>query len=564
MTKNKSMSISNIITKSIMPVVAAAACVFTFFHIKNSMIQKPTIELYYKGNKVGYVESRQFCGKVVTDAEKTLAKMHMVGYKFSNDSFTYKIKFDVEDVKFVDENKFKTVLMNDANSYFTKGYGLYIDDTLVAIGKNREEVQAVLDETIKLYSELYTKVKTEDDIISFNSSLRIEEMSVPKNSVSFKDDIRKILGLDSLENLNEIFLTDTSIVSDITIEDISNAVPNISELTYSDISQGLPAENMDYSSNPSKFSDDENVDTSVSFKSSAVEVVREVIPSGEEIVFYDDKLLEGKKVLLKSGSYGIKEITYDVVYIDGVEITRTLVGEEIVKDPVNKEYKIGTKTQAQFDKEKEDAFARKRKRIAEEKKRKEEAERKAAEEAAAKAAQQQPSGEVVDDKTTFRDESGNYDESELLYKDSVLASTTTDGTQSSSGVATGVFLYPTKGTITSTFAGRTLFGEYEFHGALDIANKEGTPIYAADGGTVTYAAPLSTYGNCIRIEHGNGLETLYAHLSAYNIKKGDKVYKGQQIAEMGETGRATGPHLHFEVRVNGTRVDPMNYVTPPN
>ena len=125
---------------------------------------------------------------------------------------------------------------------------------------------------------------------------------------------------------------------------------------------------------------------------------------------------------------------------------------------------------------------------------------------------------------------------------------------------TGSFRWPTSGTITSRYGSRNIFGGTSFHGGVDIANSYGTDIVAADGGTVIYAGWQSSYGYLVQIDHGNGYVTYYAHNSSLLVKVGDKVFKGQHIAEMGATGRATGNHCHFEVRLNGERQNPLNYL----
>ncbi|MFW5437738.1 murein hydrolase activator EnvC family protein [Paenibacillus apiarius] len=101
-----------------------------------------------------------------------------------------------------------------------------------------------------------------------------------------------------------------------------------------------------------------------------------------------------------------------------------------------------------------------------------------------------------------------------------------------------------------------------FHSGIDMAVAGGTPIYAAEDGAVTVAEWWSGYGNCVIIDHGNGLWTLYGHIrnGGIKVKKGDVVKRGDKIAEVGATGRATGNHLHFEVRLNGERVDPADYL----
>lgn len=125
---------------------------------------------------------------------------------------------------------------------------------------------------------------------------------------------------------------------------------------------------------------------------------------------------------------------------------------------------------------------------------------------------------------------------------------------------TGHFIWPVRGRITSNYGSRTLFGTYNFHGGLDIACAYGTPVKAADGGTVTFAGWQGSYGNLVIIRHNNGKETYYAHNSSLTVSAGQKVYQGQQIARVGMTGTATGYHCHFEVRVNGQRQNPRNYL----
>ena len=127
---------------------------------------------------------------------------------------------------------------------------------------------------------------------------------------------------------------------------------------------------------------------------------------------------------------------------------------------------------------------------------------------------------------------------------------------------TGTFRWPCTGRVTSTFGGRRSPGGIGStnHKGIDIANRKGTPIYAADGGTVTYAGWMSGYGYLVRIDHHNGYVTYYGHNSSLLVSSGQHVYKGQQIAKMGSTGNSTGNHCHFEVRLNGVPKNPLNYI----
>ncbi|MEL6206497.1 MAG: M23 family metallopeptidase [Pseudomonadota bacterium] len=98
------------------------------------------------------------------------------------------------------------------------------------------------------------------------------------------------------------------------------------------------------------------------------------------------------------------------------------------------------------------------------------------------------------------------------------------------------------------------------HAGTDFAGSQGTPIYATADGVVSHASWLSGYGRLIKIQHEFGIETRYAHLSRIRVKAGERVVKGQRIGDMGNTGRSTGTHLHYETRVNGKPVNPMNFI----
>jgi len=124
---------------------------------------------------------------------------------------------------------------------------------------------------------------------------------------------------------------------------------------------------------------------------------------------------------------------------------------------------------------------------------------------------------------------------------------------------TGSFSWPCTGILTSRFGYRSLLGS-TYHNGIDIGNSYGTSIYAADGGTVTYSGWMSGYGYLIIIDHGNGYQTYYGHNSSLAVSVGAKVHKGQLIARMGSTGRSTGNHCHFGIKLNGTFVNPLNYL----
>ena len=127
---------------------------------------------------------------------------------------------------------------------------------------------------------------------------------------------------------------------------------------------------------------------------------------------------------------------------------------------------------------------------------------------------------------------------------------------------TGQLAAPVVAPITSDFGWRIhpIYGTRRLHAGTDFGVDEGTPVHAADGGVVVEAGWVSGYGYTVIIDHGNGMSTLYAHNSEVAVSPGQTVSKGQVVSYSGNTGGSTGPHLHFEVRINGEPTDPMGYL----
>jgi len=129
-------------------------------------------------------------------------------------------------------------------------------------------------------------------------------------------------------------------------------------------------------------------------------------------------------------------------------------------------------------------------------------------------------------------------------------------------MGTGKFQMPVQGRLSSNFGPRKhpIHGVVKRHTGVDFGAPQGTPIRAADGGVVLYVGWYGGYGKIVMIDHGDDIVTLYAHTSRYIVSTGQKVDRGQVIAYVGSTGLSTGPHLHFEVRRNGTPVNPIGYL----
>lgn len=140
----------------------------------------------------------------------------------------------------------------------------------------------------------------------------------------------------------------------------------------------------------------------------------------------------------------------------------------------------------------------------------------------------------------------------------VVGTATSSKGSSNKYASSGNFVYPADKNAHLTIT--SYWGDGRNHKAIDIAGATGTKIFASLSGTVTYAGYMSDYGYNVVVDHGNGMSTRYAHCSKLYVKSGEKVSAGQTIALMGNTGNSTGPHLHFEVILNGTRVDPAPYL----
>lgn len=126
----------------------------------------------------------------------------------------------------------------------------------------------------------------------------------------------------------------------------------------------------------------------------------------------------------------------------------------------------------------------------------------------------------------------------------------------------GQLAWPAAGAVTSFYGYRThpIFGDRRLHTGVDIGAPYGAPVVAAGDGTVAFAGVMSGYGNVVVVDHGGGLSTTYNHMASFQVGSGQSVSRGSQVGVIGCSGYCTGPHLHFEVRVNGSPVDPMPYL----
>lgn len=165
----------------------------------------------------------------------------------------------------------------------------------------------------------------------------------------------------------------------------------------------------------------------------------------------------------------------------------------------------------------------------------------------------------INEKTTENVEDMNTNTLEVA-KSNIIEKLDIDTTEAISNInGIKIATLPITGVISSRY-GVSSSIRSSTHTGLDIAAKTGTPIKVVANGTVTFAAESGSYGYLVKVDHGNGVETWYAHTSKMYVKQGQKVKAGDVIAAVGNTGNSTGPHLHLEVRVNGQHVNPQQYL----
>lgn len=152
---------------------------------------------------------------------------------------------------------------------------------------------------------------------------------------------------------------------------------------------------------------------------------------------------------------------------------------------------------------------------------------------------------------------------------SATTTTTAKGSDSSATTTTAVdttdlaLIWPTTGSVTSSFGTRVhpITGHSRDHTGLDIGNVADTSVWAAESGTVIYSGRLGGYGETVIVDHGSGVTTVYAHMSSRSVAKATSISQGAEVGKMGSTGYSTGPHLHFEIRLNNTAVNPQAYLS---
>ena len=356
------------------------------------------------------------------------------------------------------------------------------------------------------------------------------------------------------------FAVETSLASAATLSQIRNNIKNkqqeLNESRAKEKSLGDQVNSLEQQIN-SKQSDIDELEASISEAQAKLETLEEELAAAEEKVNTQNENLNARlrnmykngsvgfiDVLMESGSFS--EFLNNLSLVEKVYTSDQDVLEELQKayDEIDAKKKEIETLQAELSESK--ATMEEQKSSLE----------------ADKASVEKKKSEIAADSAETQRELDKLEADAQALTSSIRNS---GSSSSSSKYNGGIMAWPVPSchTVSSGYGGRIhpTTGKYKFHGGLDIPGSYGSAIVAANSGKVIWAGNRGdSYGNYVIIDHGGGVSTLYGHSSKVLVRTGQSVSRGQRIANVGSTGRSTGPHCHFEVRINGSRVNPNPYV----
>lgn len=356
------------------------------------------------------------------------------------------------------------------------------------------------------------------------------------------------------------FAVETSLASAATLSQIRNNIKNkqqeLNESKAKEKSLGDQVNSLEQQIN-SKQSDIDELEASISEAQAKLETLEEELAAAEEKVNTQNENLNARlRNMYKNGSVGFID-----VLMDSGSFSEFLNNLSLVEKVYTSDQDVLEELQKAYD----EIDAKKK-----------EIETLQAELSESKATMEEQKSSLEADKASVEkkkseiaaDSAETQRELDKLEADAqaLTSSIRNSGSSSSSSKYNGGIMawpVPSCHTISSGYGGRIhpTTGKYKFHGGLDIPGSYGSAIVAANSGKVIWAGNRGdSYGNYVIIDHGGGVATLYGHSSKVLVSSGQSVSRGQRIANVGSTGRSTGPHCHFEVRINGSRVNPNPYV----
>lgn len=356
------------------------------------------------------------------------------------------------------------------------------------------------------------------------------------------------------------FAVETSLASAATLSQIRNNIKNkqqeLNESRAKEKSLGDQVNSLEQQIN-SKQSDIDELEASISEAQAKLETLEEELAAAEEKVNTQNENLNARlRNMYKNGSVGFID-----VLMDSGSFSEFLNNLSLVEKVYTSDQDVLEELQKAYD----EIDAKKK-----------EIETLQAELSESKATMEEQKSSLEADKASVEkkkseiaaDSAETQRELDKLEADAqaLTSSIRNSGSSSSSSKYNGGIMawpVPSCHTVSSGYGGRIhpTTGKYKFHGGLDIPGSYGSAIVAANAGKVIWAGNRGdSYGNYVIIDHGGGVSTLYGHSSKVLVSTGQRVSRGQRIANVGSTGRSTGPHCHFEVRINGSRVNPNPYV----
>ena len=356
------------------------------------------------------------------------------------------------------------------------------------------------------------------------------------------------------------FAVETSLASAATLSQIRNNIKNkqqeLNESRAKEKSLGDQVNSLEQQIN-SKQSDIDELEASISEAQAKLETLEEELAAAEEKVNTQNENLNARlRNMYKNGSVGFID-----VLMDSGSFSEFLNNLSLVEKVYTSDQDVLEELQKAYD----EIDAKKK-----------EIETLQAELSESKATMEEQKSSLEADKASVEkkkseiaaDSAETQRELDKLEADAqaLTSSIRNSGSSSSSSKYNGGIMawpVPSCHTVSSGYGGRIhpTTGKYKFHGGLDIPGSYGSAIVAANSGKVIWAGNRGdSYGNYVIIDHGGGVSTLYGHSSKVLVSTGQRVTRGQRIANVGSTGRSTGPHCHFEVRINGSRVNPNPYV----
>jgi hypothetical protein len=491
------------------------AVVITYTAITGINAYSPLLELTFDGRNLGFVESRDTVNRVVLRIENNVSSVLDEAYEFPG-QLEYRIVLAKEQEQtYVSESELYSILYYSSQTQgaVTRAYGLYIDGILIAAAEKDVYIRSVLEEV-----KNENKVIEDDEIIEY-----AHEIQIIINYYAAWD----IVTREELKNI------------------ISFSVHNAEDETNSHLFEHVFSENDDeeYNGNGGGLVREEEENMGATIILDGGELYDPFAPT----VGGDDAAAMAAASLLNLTSEETAGIiprsflsvaaNFNGNDANNILARMTRTSSNVMPNSIRFK-KIKTEiyiTEMPFDTRYVDSanhFTGTR---------------------TVQTSGRNGESRITADVTYIGDEEVARD----IIKNEVLQEPVTQvilrGTKIRPSTApTGNFIRPLRGRLTTRFGGG--------HRGIDIPAPAGTPVVAADGGTVIYAGFSGSYGNHVKVRHSNGFVTLYAHFSSISVKNGDSVFQGQEVGKVGSTGRSTGNHLHFEIIRNGVQVNPESYL----